>query len=205
MRHVICLLVLGLTSIEAAAQSNSLWERRDPYTAYLFEDNRARRVGDLLTIVVNESTEFGGQETRELNKETKTGANYSFSGKTASDAVGRNFAASFDGSGNSQRKFDGKANNTIDRKFLDRMTVTVVGVMPNGNLMIEGTRKQTVSREVRTLKVNGVVRPVDIGPFNTVLSQYIAEFGVAYSGRGPDSSYTNHGWWGRALNVLWPY
>ena len=202
-------LTLGLActfcSTGAMEAGDSLWDRRDPQTAYLFHDYRARRVGDLLTIVVNESTEFEGLEKREMNKETKTSAGYKFSGNTASDNVSRNFTADFDGSGVSQRKFDGKNNSSIDRKFLDRMTVTVVGVLPNGNLVLEGYRQRSMNREVRVLRVTGVVRPADIGPSNTVQSQFLADFVVNYAGRGPESSYTNHGWWGRAMNALWPY
>lgn len=199
------LLVCLLLAPTAATWADDIWARRNPDHAYLFNDLRARRVGDLLTIVVNESTEFEGLEKRELNKETKTSAAYSFNGKTASDNTSRSFSADLDGSGVSQRKFDGKANSTIDRRFLDRMTVTVVDVMPNGNIIIEGFRQTVVSREVRMLRVTGIVRPADIGPFNTVLSQYIGNFNAAYAGRGPESSYTNHGWWGRFLNKAWPY
>lgn len=197
-----CLCLLTLASV---VRADSIWERRDPNTAYLFMDYRARRVGDLLTLVVNENTEFEGLEKRELNKDTKTAFGYLFSGKTASDGASRSFSANLDGSGVSARRFDGKANATIDRKFLDRMTVTVVAVLPNGNLVIQGYRKRTVTREIRVLGVTGVVRPADIGAYNTVQSQYIADFDVVYWGRGPESAYTNHGWWGRVLNVLWPY
>jgi flagellar L-ring protein precursor FlgH len=200
------LLSLGLAGVLCAnASADSIWERRDPRTAYLFIDYRARSVGDLLTLVVNETTEFEGMEKREMERKTDTSAGWKFSGKTASDNVSRNFTGEFDGRGVSGRKFDGKANATIDRRFLDRMTVTVVGVMPNGNLIIEGYRKRTVSREVRLLRVTGIVRPADIGPFNTVQSQYIGDFDVTYMGRGPESSYSNQGWWGRMLNKVWPY
>lgn len=200
--------MLGLTVMLMAAQAahgQSLWERRNPYFANMMTDYRARNVGDLLTIVVNENTESQGLEVRAMEKKTKANAIYAFSGKTASDNASRSFSADFAGSGDSQRKFDGTNNSTIDRKFLDRMTVTVVGVLPNGNLLVEGYRQRMVTRELRTLRVRGVVRPADIGAFNTVQSAFIADFDVAYSGSGPESSYTNQGWWGRMWNVLWPY
>lgn len=200
--------ILSLALIASAMNSlhaDSIWERRDPRTAYLFVDYRARKPGDLLTIVVDESTEFEGLEKREMNKETKTSAGYNFAGKADANGAARSFSTEFDGLGQSQRKFDGKNNSTIDRKFLDRMTVTVVGVLPNGNLVIEGFRRRVLNHEIRVLRVSGVVRPADIGPQNTVQSQFIADFDVTYAGRGPESSYTNHGWWGRVLNVVWPY
>lgn len=198
-------LTLGLIAV-APARADSIWARRDPKTAYLFNDYRARQVGDVLTIEVSEITAFEGQEKRELNKETKTGATAALNLKAkAGSIMSRAFAGSGDASVGSQRKFDGTANNLIDRKFIDRMTVVVVGVMPNGNLLIEGFRQRVVSREVRVLRVTGIVRPADIGPWNTVQSQYIGNFSVIYEGRGPDSRSTNHNWGGRIMNVLWPF
>ena len=200
------LLALGaLLLVPALASAQSLWERRDPRTAYLFQDFRARYPGDLLTIVINESTELDAQEKRELNKQTNTSATYNITGKAGNDHVARSFLANFDGSGASQRSFDSKNNSSIDRKFVDRMTATVVAVLPNGNMVFEGYRKHMVSREMRTLRVRGVVRPVDVGAFNMVQSQHVSDLEVVYIGRGPESSYTNHGWWGRILNVIWPY
>jgi flagellar L-ring protein precursor FlgH len=204
MKRTLVLMAAALATTPSV-RADSIWERRDPRTAFLFVDYRARQVGDLLTLVVHESTEFEGLEKREMDKKTLTSAGYNFSGKSSANGTAQAFSAEFDGAGASQRKFDGKNNSTIDRKFLDRMTVTVVAVLPNGNLVVEGFRRRVLNQEVRILRVAGVVRPADIGPQNTVQSQYIADFDVTYAGRGPESSYTNHGWWGRVLNVIWPY
>jgi flagellar L-ring protein precursor FlgH len=201
--------IVGLTVVFVAissgrAQPDSLWERRDPRMANMFQDYRARNPGDLLTIVVNETTEFGALETRQMNKETKNAFSYIFKASASTDAGSTAAATNVDNQLNTQRKFDGTNNSSIDRKFVDRMTVTVVGVMPNGNLVIEGWRKRVLNREVRTLKVSGVVRPADIGPFNTVQSSFIGNFTVAYIGKGPESSYTNQGWGGLILNKILP-
>lgn len=203
--RILLALVLGLLAA-APARADSIWERRDPKTAYLFHDYRARQVGDVLTIEVSEITAFEGQEKRELNKETKAGVTKGLNLKAAAGSImSRTFAGSGDATVGSQRKFDGTANNLIDRKFIDRMTVVVVGVLPNGNMLIEGFRKRVVSREVRVLRVTGIVRPADIGPWNTVQSQFIGNFSVIYEGRGPDSRATNRNWGGRIMNVLWPF
>ena len=61
-----------------------------------------------------------------------------------------------------------------------------------------------LNREVRTLKVTGMVRPADIGPANTVQSSFIAQFCVSYIGKGPESAYTNQGWGGLLFNRLLP-
>jgi flagellar L-ring protein precursor FlgH len=188
------------------ARGDDIWARRDRDVAYLFYDYRARKPGDVLTIVVSENTDFQQQESHQLDKETNTNASLNASAKsTAGSVMSRVFAGAVDGGTASQRKLDGKANSTIDRKFSDRMTVVVVGVLPNGNLLIEGYRQRVLNRETRTLLVKGIVRPADIGPYNTILSQYIANFTVSYLGRGPDTYFTNQGWGGRIMNVLWPY
>jgi flagellar L-ring protein precursor FlgH len=188
------------------AQGNSLWERRDPKTAYLFWDYRARLVGDTLTIVISETTESDVQETRNANKQTSISSALNLGG---SGSIGRSgtkqFSNSFSAQNQSQRKFDGQANSTIDRKFTDRMSVVVVAVYPNGNLLVEGFRQRLVGRETRTLRLTGIVRPADIGPYNQIQSQYVANVRFAYIGRGQDSAYINNGWGGRIMNILWPY
>ncbi len=206
MRTKLLLAVLGGLVLCGSVLADSIWDRRDPRTAYLFYDLRARQVGDLLTIVVNEATAFEGQEKTEFNKETQTSGGINVSADAAAGKLmTRTYTGDASGKVTSQRKFDGKANSTIDRRFADRMTVTVVDVLPNSVLVIEGTRTRVVNGEVRTLKVCGLVRPADIGPSNTVQSQFIGNFQVSYVGRGPETSYTNHGWMGRVMNHLWPF
>jgi flagellar L-ring protein precursor FlgH len=203
---VVCLGLFVLACTADAVHAQSLWERRDPQVAYLFMDTRARRPGDLLTIIVNESTEFEGTEKKELDKQTATNAALDVKGNySAGKLSARDFAAAFNGSASSGRKFDGKANNSIDRRLLDRLTVTVVGVLPNGNLVIEGKRVRVVTNETRVLVVSGVVRPLDIGPYNTIQSQFIADCMVGYEGKGPESSFTNQGWLGKIVNYVWPF
>jgi flagellar L-ring protein FlgH len=208
MRFATCLILgrAAFLSCVTAAPAQSLWDRRDPKTAYLFADYRARLLGDVLTITVSEVTNFEGQETRNLEKKTNATANFNGSGSSSVGSSGtKQFSANLTGGAQSDRKFDGQANSTIDRKFLDKMSVIVVDVYPNGNLLIEGYRGRVVSRETRMLKVTGIVRPGDIGPYNQVQSQFIANFTVTYQGRGPETNYSNQGWGGRLMNVLWPF
>jgi flagellar L-ring protein precursor FlgH len=192
--------------VPGSLHAQTLWDRRDPNFAYMFHDYRARNVGDVLTIMIDEVTGSDAQEKREMEK--KTAANFQAGGKGSSSALGqlmRSFAGDLDIESASQRKFDGKANTTIQRNFTDKLSVLVIGVMPNGNLVVEGSRHRAIARENRTLRIRGIVRPSDIGPFNTVQSQYVANLHVAYEGRGPETNFTNQGWGGRIFNVLWPH
>ena len=208
MRKRFWLIVLSFATfpLTGTLRADDIWDRRDPNLAYMFNDYRARRVGDVLTILIEESTGFDAQEKRELGKVTKT--NMAASGNGSSSSLGtvlRSFGADFGLNSNSNRTMDGKANSTIDRKFTDRLSVVVVAILPNGNIVVEGVRQRMITREMRTLRVFGIVRPGDIGPANTVHSQYIANLRFFYEGRGPESSYTNQGWGGRIMNKLWPY
>jgi flagellar L-ring protein precursor FlgH len=107
--------------------------------------------------------------------------------------------------GSTQRNFNGSAQLTSDRRFLDRITVMVVDVLPNGNLVIEGYRSRIVGGERRDLRITGIVRPADIGAQNTVESRFVANFRITYIGHGPSSRFIEQGWLGRVWNALWPY
>lgn len=186
--------------------ADSLWERRDHRAAYLFEDNRARRVGDLLTVQVNEISNVNEQDKRDMDKSTSFHNLLSYKGSSsAGKSVSRSGQLDFDINGSTNRTFQGQAQYSSNRVFTDSITVTVIDVQPNGNLVIEGYRRRVVSGELRTLKVTGIVRPTDIGSGNIVQSQFVANFQISYLGKGPESSFTNQGYWGKALNLLWPF
>jgi flagellar L-ring protein precursor FlgH len=198
--------VVGLFVLFNNVGADSLWERRNPYFANMFWDTRARRVGDVLTILLNESTLFDGRDTRMLEKDTKAQANVNLAmSYTAGKATTRNFQGNFSPEVDSLRQLNGKGNYTSNRTLTDRMSVVVIAVEPNGNLVIEGYRTRVIANEERTMRVSGIVKPTDIGFSNTVLSQFIANFTVEYIGKGPESSYTNNGWLGRCMNKLWPF
>jgi flagellar L-ring protein precursor FlgH len=198
-------LWLGFFVAAPTVEAQSMWERRDPQSAYLFVDTRARHVGDLLTVFVNESTEVEGFDKKSLDKETTTSGSVVVDTAMKTVNMMKQFTGSADSTVSSQRKFDGQANTSIDRKLVDRLVVVVVCVLPNGNLVIEGRRTRIISKEARTLVVRGIVRPIDIGAGNIVQSQFIANFYVNYEGKGPESSYTNHGWMGQIFNKIWPF
>lgn len=186
------------------AFADSIWDRRDQRSGYLFMDNRARRVGDLLTIVVNESTGATNTEQRKLQKDTAASGKFDFAGKT-SGVGSKSAAASVSADQSSDRSFNGSAQFQSNRQLLDDMSVIVVDILPNGNLVIEGSRERRVSNETRLLRVSGIVRPNDIEITNTVNSQFIANFKIVYEGGGVESRFTNQGWLGRTTNKLWPF
>ena len=185
--------------------ADSIWDRRDDRSAHLFVDNRARRVGDLLTVSVRESTGAKNNEERKLDKTSSVSSKMNFAGKVGGNGVSRDANASTSANQSSDRQFHGSAEFESDRQLLDQMAVTVVDVLPNGNLVIEGYRKRVISNDTRWLRVSGVVRPNDIEGPNIVESRHIANFIVSYEGNGVETRFTNQGWLGRATNKVWPH
>lgn len=183
------------------AQEISLWDRRDERNAFLFRDTNARSIGDVLTVVISENTGVESSEQRDLNKETGSSQSGGFSfGGFGSSGSGTASAES-----ESNREFSGNSTFTSDRRFLDRISVTVTDVLPNGNLVIVGSRKVFVEGDEKTLRVSGIVRGLDIRSDNSVRSSNISGLEIAYQGSGPDHSFTKRGWLSRKLDKLWPY
>jgi flagellar L-ring protein precursor FlgH len=201
---VIVVLLPAFATDRLGAQT--LWDRRDLNMSTLFHDYRARNIGDILTVLIEETTGFDAQEKREMDKKTNAGVTATGSGSTSGlSGVLRSFGYALDLNTGSNRTFAGNNNSSIDRKFTDRMSFIVVNVLPNGNLVVEGSRQRLITREMRTLRLQGVVRPADIGPYNTVQSQFLADLRVTYEGKGPESAYTNNNWGSRIFNKLWPF
>ena len=173
---------VGLWLLGASAAScqpgfaDSIWDRRDQRYGYLFIDVRARRVGDTLTVTVNESTDATNNEQRKLDKNTATSGKVDFAGKASgANASGGAISASGSVDQSNDRSFQGTAQYQSSRQLMDEMQVNVVDVLPNGNLVIEGFRTRIVSNENRLLRVSGIVRPYDIDITNNISSTLIAE------------------------------
>ncbi len=186
-------------------QADSLWQRHNPRRAFLFEDSRARRPGDLLTIIITQSTAVNNKEQRALDKSSESGAKFDLATSTGGDLGTSSATGSFDASSETGRKFAGQATYSDNRVFQDRMTVRVIALDEAGNMVIEGHRNVQISGENRVLTIRGVVRQVDLGPDNTVNSQYVSDMEVLYEGEGTEKRFTRQGWLGRAMNKIWPF
>ncbi len=213
MRRWICAAVALCAAAAATSRADSLWERRDPRYANLFQDNRARNVGDTLTVFITETTVANDQDQRSLNRATtSSGQVQVFGGGPVGAAQGGGAGGTVTAPGvgfvypnqTSNMTFNGNAQSTTNRVFTDRMAVTVVDVMPNGNLVVEGYRSRVVSGEERVLRITGVVRPPDIGVGNVIPSGNIANLRMSYLGRGPATRTTQQGYLGRLGNLLRP-
>ena len=175
-----CLAVLLVAGVGDAA-ADSLW--RDSRHGFLFTDVRASRLGDIVTVLVTESS----SSDRKADTNTKKESNNSFSvgnffGNTNPLGGKGNNRTAFEFSGSNEQK----ASGAIARQdaVTAQIPARVVKVLDTGLLVIEGRRAVIVNDETQTLGFSGVVRPEDITPENTVKSTLVADAEITMLGNG---------------------
>ena len=205
-QHSLILVLVVTASLlpSGEAQAQSLWKRRCDTKAFQFYDTQARHVGDILTVLVSETTDVENRDERELDRSAKASGGFKLSGAWTGDLGEKAGGANFDVENNGSGRFDGSSAYSVERGFTDRITVSVVNCLPNGNLVIYGRRNRVVSGERRALTITGVVRPLDVLADNSIESQYIADFRICYDGDGIESRFTDEGWLTRAWNKYRP-
>lgn len=171
----------------------------------LFEDRRARRVGDVLTINIIEKASASKQASTSLNRASSTdnkisalfGLPLGF-GNIAGGQFTPNLA------GSSSNKFEGKGASAQNNSFIGTITATVVQVQANGNLVISGEKHVRINQGTEYIRLAGVVRPESIGPDNTVLSTQVANARIEYRGSGTIDESQRMGWLQRFFMSVWP-
>lgn len=163
----------------------------------LFEDNRPRRIGDILTVVLQERTQASKNAKTEASKETAV--------EIANPTVPR-LNANLGVSADSANDFTGDGKSSQSNSLTGNITVTVADVMPNGNLYIRGEKWLTLNQGDEYIQISGIVRPGDIQTDNTILSTQIADARIAYSGKGVLNDVNAMGWLARFFNsAIWPF
>ncbi len=204
-RALLWVCVAGLGTTAPCVYADSLWQRRDPQKAYLFYDSRARNVGDLLTVIISESSEVQNSENNTMNKASSNSVDSDVEAASGGGLGAQAASASLSIANSAKRAFSGKADYRDSREYTDHITVTVVDVLPNGNMVIAGRRSLTIAGEQRTLVMSGVVRPIDLGPDNKIHSRYVADLKTVYEGEGASRRFVRQGWFSRAANKVWPF
>lgn len=194
-----------LLGTQTAGQADSIWQRRTDQHGFLFYDTKARYIGDRVTVIISQSTDVANTEQRGMSKETSIDDVFNFESSASGGFKSQAAAAALDFSNSSSREFDGSANYSAAQLFTDRITVTVMDVLPNGDMVISGSRRLNIAGEERTLTLTGVIRAIDIGSDNSVASRYIAEPRISYEAAGPSQKFSRQGWLGRITNRVWPF
>jgi flagellar L-ring protein precursor FlgH len=179
------LAILALAPAASAADTTpSLWASGTP--GGLVGDLKARRAGDVLTIVIDERSSASRSLDTSLSRKGNFSSSLTPPTLTKPDWLAGllDDLARLGAAGSSQSTFDGKGSQDRIDATSATLTARVVRVLDNGLLVIEGRRMVTVADEAQTIVVSGLIRPEDIRDDNTVLSSRIAEADVRLEGRG---------------------
>jgi flagellar L-ring protein precursor FlgH len=190
-----------------SASEASLFQESTYYG--FFQDLRAHKVGDLVTINIVETSKASKKADTNTARTSSIDAGINnllgYEAKMGSWGVPHAFDNNAMVKASMANKFDGSGSTSRDESMTASITARVVRVLPNGNLFIEGTRKIRVNNETQNITLSGIIRPSDISPDNTVLSSYIANAKIDYTGKGPVSDKQRPGWLARVLDVVWPF
>ncbi len=175
-------------------KSGSLWPGANKKNI-MFADNKASKVGDIVTVHVIESTTA-------LNK-ADTSDQSSSENSLSLDTGGTSTPTEIKLGGG--KKTAGKGSTGRSDQFSSTVSCIVTEVLSNGNMTVEGQRRMAINNEEQYILVRGTVRPSDITFNNSVLSSKMADLDIMYSGGGGIDSGKAPGWLGKAMNKIWPF
>jgi len=175
---------------------------RAGYEAALFDDMKAHRVGDILTVLLVEKT----NASKKASTSTKKDNDFDIKNPTVLGNLAGFANSTLANQLNAQRDFSGTGDTSQSNSLNGDVTVVVEDVLPNGNLRISGQKVVTINQGNEYVRLEGFVRPLDINTDNTVLSTKIANAKVSYSGSGALADANSMGWLSRFFNSpIWPF
>ncbi len=186
----------------------SLWQEENG-RAYLYEDMRAMRPGDILTIKISEKHK--GSKSADTKAERESTVDNSLSGSgigylgIPGIRLGAEATRGLGVDASAKSKFGGKGATNREDTLTGTISAIVTDVLPNGDLRIEGRREVTVNSEKQIMTLTGVVRRVDVDTKNQVLSSAIADAKIEYSGLGVVDDVQRPGWLVRVLDWIYPF
>lgn len=170
------------------------------YVRPLFEDRRARYVGDTLTISINEKT----NASKKSNSSASKTGNIDFEVPIVKHLPGKTFQhAELEAS--SSNKFEGKGESAANNLFTGMITVTVIDVLPNGNLLVSGEKLIAINQGEEFIRFSGVVNPIHVTGANTVSSTQVADAHIEYKANGYIDEAQVMGWLARFFLTVLPF
>ena len=190
--------------------ANSLWR---PGARAFFKDQRAKQVGDVLTVTVNIQNETAqlANDTRRTRQNVSESAslpsffNMNIPALGTSSAGGATATATPAVSATSGSDFEGKGSIQRSETVNISLAAVVLQTLPNGNLAIAGRQEVRVNAELRELQVAGVIRPEDIASDNTIPWNKIAEARISYGGRGTLSDVQQPRYGQQVFDIIFPF
>jgi flagellar L-ring protein precursor FlgH len=182
----------------AAKANGSIYQDQSAVT--LFDDAVAHRVGDILTIVLEEST----NATKSAVTTTKKTTTQAMSAPTlAGGSLTLRGRSLLNNSLNDASTFDGEGGSSQSNQLSGSITVTVAKRLANGNLLVRGQKWITINQGREYVRIQGIVRPIDIGQDNTVASTSVADATIAYGEEGTLNDANAKGWLARFFDSKW--
>ncbi len=182
----------------ASAPTGSIFHPSN--NVFLFEDRKPRVVGDILTIQINENLNASQSANSSTEKKSSTTASLpKVTGILGKGINGLNLNASGDNA------YNGTGQTASSGVFTGTITVTVIEVLPNGNLQVAGEKQIGIRENSETLKLSGVVDPAFIQPGNLISSTQVADVRLDYRGGGYIEEAQIQGWLGRVFNSWSPF
>ena len=189
-----------LPEVEEAAiiPTGSLF--KENYVNNIYSDSKAHRTGDIISVILSESTQANKNAKTELKKENDTALD-PIIGLGGIPATINGNSLQFGIKQNNSFKGDSKSNQ--GNSLSGDISVHVLKVLPNGNLMIRGEKWLTLNNGDEYIRLTGVIRPKDINSNNTILSTKIANARIQYSGTGSFADSNEQGWLTKFFSSQW--
>ncbi len=170
------------------------------YDMRLFEDQTAKRVGDILTVTLNEQTKANKNEDLQTQKANNMKVNApNILGMSAAALLGHGLETEMEAT----RKFNGNGGSNQSNSLTGDISVTVIDVLPNGNLRVRGEKRVTLNQGDEYIRLSGIVRPVDITAGNIIPSDKVADATIMYTGDGAVADAGKMGWLARIIQSAW--
>jgi flagellar L-ring protein precursor FlgH len=176
-----------------------------------FGRSRNYRVGDLITVMLDESTRAGREQKGSVSREAENNVVPSGLVSKIMRLPDKLLGDRFDGSLNgvnlnkSTIKSDGVGTAGQSASLTGAVSVSVVEVLANGNLMVRGEKQLALTEGAEVIQVSGIIRPDDVSPNNMVQSRRLANAQISYRGTGDMAAVAKTGWGTKALLQIWPF
>ena len=192
--------VYPLKQVQAATATGAIYVGRQSDSR--FGKGRNFQVGDVITVLLNESTQAARSQVGTI---TRNSTNDMLSPGLA--VLGNRLGGVMKGVDFSKTDISNKGTGSADQtaSLTGSVAVSVVEVMPNGNLVLRGEKQLALTEGSEVIQVAGIIRPDDVAPNNTVQSRRLANAQIAYRGSGDLANATRAGWGTSTLLKLWPF
>lgn len=193
-KQIPAMIVPDPEPVKATSTEGSLWPGQSGPNM-LFADNKALRVGDIVTVYLVENVHALNTASNTTTSKTQNSIGISTGGTSPATNIGLDGGQNYRGSGNSSR----------NEALTATLSAMVMEVSSNGNMKIEGRRKMKINNEDQFIHVTGIVRQEDINFDNSIMSTKIANSEIQYDGVGDLNDSNSGGWLTRSLKTIWPF